>query len=145
MQSNSSQTSASSQRCPCHSGKLYQDCCQHYHQGEWPKTALALMRSRYAAYALGLADYIMSTTYASHPNFQLNQIEWKQQILLFSSMTTFENLEILEDYEDRSEAEVIFIAYLKQGGRDMSFKEKSHFRRELGQWFYESGEVTSVS
>lgn len=131
--------------CPCHSGKLYKDCCQCYHQGDQPKTALALMRSRYAAYALGLADYIMTTTHPHHQDFSLDYLSWKQQILMFSAMTNFEGLQILDDCEDVKEATVTFIANLKQGNRDISFKEKSHFCRESGQWLYESGEVTSAS
>ncbi len=45
--------------CPCGSGLKYKKCCQKYHKGALPSTALLLMKSRYSAYALGLADYIM--------------------------------------------------------------------------------------
>src|SRR5437867_3549203 len=47
----------SSMKCPCHSGKKYSECCEPYHQGLPAPTPLALMRSRYAAYALQNAEY----------------------------------------------------------------------------------------
>lgn len=81
-----------SSRCPCHSEKSYEECCQLYHNGKLPESALSLMRSRYAAYALGLADYIISTTDPDHRDYSSNLISWKQQILMFSSMTTFQGL-----------------------------------------------------
>lgn len=49
--------------CPCQSGLPYADCCAPLHQGKRNATdAEALMRSRYAAYALQQTDYIVSTT-----------------------------------------------------------------------------------
>jgi len=39
--------------CPCGSGRKYKKCCQPYHRGAKPDNALTLMKSRYAAYALG--------------------------------------------------------------------------------------------
>lgn len=48
--------------CVCGSAKNYQACCQPYHLGSlWPRTALDLMRSRFSAYALGNADYLLKT------------------------------------------------------------------------------------
>ena len=47
--------------CPCGSGAAYGACCGRYHAGEPAPTAEALMRSRYAAYALGDAAYLRRT------------------------------------------------------------------------------------
>ena len=50
--------------CPCCSGNNYNECCQPYHVGtQYPLTAEALMRSRYAAYAIPNGAYLMHTTY----------------------------------------------------------------------------------
>lgn len=47
--------------CPC-GLQDYSDCCALYHTGERiPPTPEALMRSRYAAYALANIDYIKKT------------------------------------------------------------------------------------
>ena len=49
--------------CPCSSGLPYHDCCAPLHQGErHAADAEALMRSRYAAYALQQIDYLIATT-----------------------------------------------------------------------------------
>ncbi|HEX5804075.1 MAG TPA: YchJ family metal-binding protein, partial [Azospira sp.] len=44
--------------CPCGSDQPYARCCGRWHAGEPAPSAEALMRSRYAAYVLGLSDYL---------------------------------------------------------------------------------------
>lgn len=57
-----------SQLCPCGSGLPLADCCGPYLDGNaWPASAEALMRSRYAAYALGRYDWLVEST---HPDFR---------------------------------------------------------------------------
>lgn len=128
-------------KCPCHSQKLYQDCCQPYHQGSLPKKAMELMRSRYAAYALNLGSYIMETTHPHSPHFLSNTEKWLINIDSFAKKTHFENLEILDDQESPEEAYVTFAAGLKQDGKDVSFTEKSHFKKENGKWLYCEGQL----
>src|SRR5687768_7898557 len=50
--------------CPCDSGLGYGECCGPLHAGAPAPTALALMRSRYSAYAGGDADYLRATWHA---------------------------------------------------------------------------------
>jgi SEC-C motif-containing protein len=64
-----------------------------------PATALLLMRSRYAGYALGLADYIIETTHHSNPSCQLFRERWRKEIVAFSKNTAFEGLTIVEVIE----------------------------------------------
>lgn len=125
--------------CPCHSKKTYDQCCQCFHQGEFPPTALALMRSRYSAYALGLAVYIIKTTHKDNPQYLLDTKLWIQSILQFSKNTSFVGLDILEFIDGETEAYVTFVAHLKQGTKDTSFQEKSRFLKEGQQWKYVSG------
>ncbi len=120
-------------RCPCHSGKEYAECCQLYHLGRLPEDALRLMRSRYAAYALGLADYILAS--------QKEGARSKGDILQFSRSTLFDDLQILEFVDGVDRATVTFRAGLKQGGKDVSFVEKSRFAKVEGRWLYEGGEI----
>lgn len=122
--------------CPCHSQKSYGECCQKYHNGAPAETALILMRSRYSAYALQLADYIIQTTYnpKSANNSDINR--WKNEILEFSRTTDFAGLQIIDFHEKTDHATVTFRAILKQNQRDVSFTEKSLFVKINNRWFY---------
>lgn len=128
--------------CPCHSGRIYSDCCQKYHLGTPPENALLLMRSRYAAYAMGLAEYVMETTHPQSDCYQSNKTLWKEQILAFSNHTSFDFLEIIEFVENENEATVTFYAHLTHNHRDSSFREKSYFKKLGHQWKYFLGEIT---
>lgn len=126
--------------CPCWSGLSYKHCCQPYHLGQSPFNALVLMRSRYSAYALGLAEYIIKTTHPEHPDSKKKLFERKQEILAFSKNTLFTNLTILFFEEHGLEAIVIFTAGLSTlDNKDCSFTEKSYFEKIGEQWFYLKG------
>lgn len=121
--------------CPCHSGKKYKQCCQPYHKGILPATALLLMRSRYSAYALGLADYILKTTHPDNPDFTPDTAEWTKDISEFCHATRFLGLKIIEFIDGADEASVTFEASLSYG----IMQEKSRFLKVGGRWLYESG------
>lgn len=129
-------------QCPCHSGLPYSNCCQTYHLGTPAPSARALMRSRYAAYALGLADYIIHTTHPKNPGYQKNFEKWKKEIEAFSFHTTFTGLEISDFKEDEDNATVTFHATLHHGDSDASFTEKSRFLKENGKWLYLDGIIS---
>jgi len=97
------------------------------------------MRSRYCAYALGLADYIIDTTHPEGPQHQADESAWRAEIRRFHEETRFEDLEILGVREGEEEATVRFLAGLSSGPRDRSFAEDSLFRRWNGTWRYHSG------
>ncbi len=128
--------------CPCHSGVEYSNCCENFHKGERPKTALLLMRSRYAAFTMNLADYIIETTHNDNPQNLSDRDTWKNQIQDFHLQTKFNGLEIVESVNGAEEAFVTFIATLEQNGADASFKEKSKFLKVSDRWLYLSGEIT---
>jgi len=130
--------------CPCGSKRRYQQCCQKYHEGYPPEHALCLMRSRYCAYALQLADYIISTTDRSNPSYSSDKKKWREDILQFCRSTHFERLEILEFVDGMEEATVTFRAFLKQGLNDVSFSEKSHFVKVEGKWLYKNGDYSPL-
>lgn len=125
--------------CPCCSGKEYASCCKIYHDGALPPTALALMRSRYSAYALGKAAYILDTTHPKSIYFEQDKKKWEQAVLKFSKGTKFLKLEILGSGEDW----VHFAAHLEESGVAFTLKEKSHFQKVDGKWLYLSGEVST--
>ena len=122
--------------CPCHSGKKYKQCCQPYHRGILPSTAEKLMRSRYSAFALGLAEYIMATTHPNNSDYTEETERWRKSILNFSQTTRFLGLKIGEFSDGKEEAFVTFEAILDGG----SLCEKSRFLNVEGKWLYESGE-----
>lgn len=129
--------------CPCCSKKRYQACCQPWHKGKPAPTPDALMRSRFAAYALGKVSYIIRTTHPQSPHAQINQKAWRQDLKSFCCQTDFLGLQILQISEIQEDVGwVTFRAILMQAGRDASFTEKSRFERLNGRWLYHSGEFS---
>jgi SEC-C motif-containing protein len=51
--------------CPCGLGDGYASCCGRFHAGAPAPTAESLMRSRYSAFAIGDADYLLRTWHPS--------------------------------------------------------------------------------
>lgn len=122
--------------CRCGSGIPYLSCCGRYHRGEPAPTALALMRSRYTAYALKNVDYIIRTLHPAHPDSKIPIPTRRKQLAAFCENTRFEKLEILAVEEGEMEATVTFRAHLKQKEQDVSFTEKSLFEKVNGHWLY---------
>ncbi len=121
--------------CPCCSGEKYSDCCKPYHEGKLPPTALALMRSRYTAYALGKANYIIMTTHPKSPYYEKDRKKWQKAILEFCHSTQFLKLEIIGYGEDW----VHFIAHLGHA----QLNEKSQFEKIDGKWQYLKGTLNA--
>ena len=98
------------------------------------------MRSRYSAYALHLADYIIHTTHYNNPDFTDDTLVWRDSILEFCHTTRFIGLKILDFTENETEAFVTFEAKLSEG----IMREKSRFLKVAGKWLYESGTFTET-
>lgn len=122
-------------RCPCRKKSetvAYADCCQPFHAGQASApTAEALMRSRYAAFALGDAAYLMATWHASTRPVRLD-LDPTQDWLA---------LKITGAERQGDQATVSFEARSKIGGRVHVLAETSRFVGEGGRWFYVDGEV----
>jgi|LakMenEpi03Aug12_release.lakeMendotaPanAssembly.Ray.scaffolds.fasta_scaffold269177_2 SEC-C motif-containing protein len=127
--------------CPCGSTLLYEHCCRRFHDGAAAPTALDLMRSRYAAYALGKVDYIIQTTHPNNRSRKANLNAWKKDLQLFCTQTNFVGLQILSFEDGDNDSTVTFNAKLEQGSRDASFTEKSFFEKVNGRWLYKSGQM----
>lgn len=127
--------------CPCGSLKKYKKCCKIFHDNiKKPSNALELMKSRFSAYAFEQSEYIIKTTYKDNPDFSTNISVWKEEIEMFSKNKNFEKLEILNFEESEFEAFVTFKATLFQNNNDISFIEKSRFKKLDGIWLYVDGE-----
>jgi len=131
--------SAPNAPCPCGSGRKYKKCCRPFHYGQQPAHAEQLMRARYAAYAVGEVDYILTTTHPDSPHFRPNTAAWRADVRHFSLRTTFQSLTVHHAQEDGDTAQVRFFATLKQGDQDASFGEESQFSRVDGRWLYVHG------
>jgi len=98
------------------------------------------MRSRYAAYAKGLVDYVMDTTHPEGPHWQADRAAWARELQAFCAATRFAGLDILDAPEPQGDqATVTFHAHLTRSGRDVGFTERSLFRRVDGRWLYVEG------
>lgn len=130
------------QKCPCFSGKFYQECCKPFHDGKSPDNALQLMRARFSAYAMDIPEYIVDTTHPASPQYLENKLAWKRNISKFSRSATFKKLEILNFQEKNDLATVTFTAHLSRGEEDNSFTEKSYFQKIKGHWLYLGGQLS---
>ncbi len=93
------------------------------------------MRSRYSAYALDLAKYLIATTHPEGSQYQADHASWEQDIHDFSQNTKFVGLKII-----RVEADAVtFHAALFADNDDVSFTERSVFRQHNGRWKYYAG------
>jgi SEC-C motif-containing protein len=118
--------------CPCGSGKEYAACCGLLHAGAPAADAEALMRSRYAAYALGLADYLRATWHESTRPAELDLAGGPKWL----------GLAVLRHEASGPDRAVVeFVARYKAGGRAGRLAEASRFVREGGRWFYVDGDV----
>ena len=99
------------------------------------------MRSRYSAYALGKADYIIKTTHPENPEAKKDPEARLKEITQYCAMTTFEGLRILNHQFDAESDEGIveFIAQLVQSGKPINQHEKSLFKKHNGVWLYVRG------
>lgn len=92
------------------------------------------MRSRYAAYVLGLEPYLLATWHPSTRPAELKLDEDPPQRWLGLSIKRHE-------VQDENNAIVEFVARYKVGGRAYRLHENSRFVREDGRWFYVDGDI----
>ena len=98
------------------------------------------MRARYVAYRQGLAEFIITTTDPSGPQWETDHANWIDDITTFSETTIFDGLTILEtSVDEERRGTVSFCAWLRQDGSDASFGECSRFVRDAHRWLYVDG------
>lgn len=128
--------------CPCFSGLRYAACCAPFHGGErLAPTPEALMRSRYAAFALGLGDYLVRTLTDDHDDRAHEPAHLQRALSDAKNRQRFLGLTIHEATQDGDRGEVVFTARIFEKGVDRSFTERSVFRRENGEWRYADGQT----
>lgn len=115
--------------CPCGSNLDYLVCCLPFHNGtKVADSAIMLMRSRYTAYVMANADYILNTTAP-------NKIKYhkKSEILKWAKSNKWLKLEVL--YHDETTVE--FKAhFFNQKMQLQVHHERSRFQYLNGKWYY---------
>lgn len=125
--------------CPCGTGRVYQECCGVYHKnpGTAP-TAESLMRSRYAAFAVGDFPYINATQKLSDDKSLIESDADETTV-----QTRWTKLEIHSteagSIKDNT-GTVTFSAHFEEGRHAGQLTERSVFEKMNGQWFYVSGD-----
>ena len=120
-------------RCPCGTGLTYAECCGPLHDGTTTaRTAEALMRSRYSAFALADPAYLLATWHSSTRPAAVDldpRIRW----------TGLEVLAVTGGGLLATEGTVEFRAHSVVGGVPGTQHEDSRFVREDGRWRYLDG------
>jgi SEC-C motif-containing protein len=131
-------------RCAAAKGKLlplaYAQCCGRFveHWATPEPDAEHLMRSRYSAFVLERADYLLATWHAST----------RPAALDFEPGARWLGLEVKQHASGPAphEAIVRFVARYRVGGQAVRLAETSRFVCEVahgtGRWFYVDGEQT---
>ena len=129
------------QACPC--GKLsaskkplsFAACCARY-LNNFDNTpapdAQSLMRSRYSAFVLKRADYLLATWHASTRPADVSP----------DDATKWLGLDVRRHAViDADHAQVEFVARYRTAGRGARIHELSRFVLEAGRWYYLDGDL----
>jgi SEC-C motif-containing protein len=112
------------------SGLSYGECCETLHLGETDApTAEQLMRSRFSAFAVGDAGYLLATW---HPSTRPTTLELDPELRWY-------RLDIIDRAAGGpldARGEVEFKAFWRSSDARGSQRERSSFVREGGRWFY---------
>jgi SEC-C motif-containing protein len=123
-----SRTPTDADRCPCGSGHVFGECCGPLLAGDAAATAVQLMRSRYTAFVLGDAPYLLASW---HPSTRPERLELDPDV-------RWRSLEIVRTERggplDR-EGVVEFAARYDSSGERGVQHETSRFLRE-DRWRY---------
>ncbi len=121
-------------RCPCLSGATFGDCCAPFLDGAADApTAAQLMRSRYSAFVVGDAEYLLATW---HPST-------RPRVLEHDPAMHWYRLDIVRRARGGPldhDGIVEFRAYYRHDGHRGEQHEVSSFVRGRGRWSY-VGEV----
>ncbi|HSL37875.1 MAG TPA: YchJ family protein [Arthrobacter sp.] len=112
------------------SGEQYGECCGRFHDGsaEAP-TAEQLMRSRYSAFVVLDADYLLRTWHPETRPAELDldpDLQWRRLDILSTS----------RGGPLDSEGTVEFKAHFRHGGERGVHHETSRFARVERRWYY---------
>jgi SEC-C motif-containing protein len=117
------------QACPCGLGDSYDACCGRFHAGAPAPTAEALMRSRFSAFAVGDAGYLLRTWHSAVRPAELTldpELHWSRLAVLESTGGGL---------FDKAGTVRFRAVYVQAATRGVLAENSSFVRRE-GQWSY---------
>jgi len=126
--------------CPCQSGLDYAACCEPYISGtRKAPDPVALMRSRYTAYALQIMPYLAATLHPGqrHDYDEAGAARWARE-------SQWENLEILDVPAvpaDGTTGTVEFRATYRRKGEKIVHHERAEFRKIGDTWYFFDGKM----
>lgn len=121
--------------CPCGNGSAYANCCKPLHvagHAGLGTTAEATMRSRYTAYVIEDAAYLLASWHNSTRPASIDfseDIEWHGLTVI--NIAGGAGLD--------TSGTVEFTARFRRGEAHLELHELSNFVRENGRWFYVDG------
>lgn len=124
--------------CPCGSGDALRACCGPLHDGAEPADPAALVRSRFAAFALGRADYLWRTLHSTHPLRARPEGDVLRELRQAHERLRYLGVQVHDVRVEGTHAQVLFGVRVFQHGNDSSFVELSDFEWEDG-WRYVGG------
>jgi SEC-C motif-containing protein len=136
-----------SSECPCGSDRAYGECCGPLLAGEREAAdAVALMRSRYTAFATGQAEYLLRTLHATHEGRTEPVDEVLRGLRRACRLLKFRGLAILDSAppDAQGRAQVLFLARVFEAGKDISFVERSDFLHDGAGWRYAHGDTVAT-
>lgn len=105
---------------------------------------MALMRSRFAAFAMGDGEYLVRTLHPDHPSMAEPRPKLVRELSRARQTLRYRRLEVHDHSVDGERARVLFTAHVFSRGRDRSFTELSSFERRAGAWRYVDGVTRSA-
>ena len=124
--------------CPCGSGQIYRECCQRFWATQQkPNTAEQLMRSRYTAFVLQKAQYLVDTHHADFR--EANALQALKKSFKNTQWLGLEVIGVEAGQATDDKGMVEFKAHFNSLGIQQVLHERSSFVKEQGQWFYTTG------
>lgn len=121
-------------RCPCGSGDVLRDCCAPILDGAPAPTALALMRSRYTAFAVGAREHLLTSWDPSTRPTDLTLDDGPRWLRLDIIAT-------VAGGPFDTDGTVEFEAFYRDADGRQSLHERSRFIKDAGRWYYVDGDL----
>ncbi len=126
--------------CHCNSGIDFDKCCSPYlEKKDYPKTAEALLRSRYSAFVCANVDYIREThDPVTRGDFSQDDVlKWATE----SKWLGLKINSISNGLEKDERGEIDFVASYEQNLKVEHHHEIAQFVKKDGRWFFHDGSL----
>ncbi len=135
------------QACPCGRAAAYAACCEPFHRGAEAPDAERLMRSRYAAFALGEVAYLHRTLHPDHPEAATDPRAYAERLRAHLKRARYRGLEVRDARGPDADGVswVLFRVDAMHAGKDAGFAELSCFAVHDGGHRYVGGRTFAAN